>query len=81
MHLFPSRAAREQPIADIFPLEIRAPARLTPSMFAALRIQSGNWGMTRHRLDLNPEDYAVHYRTRRWSTALIVAKTLRWLAA
>jgi len=37
--------------------------------------------MTRRQLDLNPEDYAVHYRTRRWSAALIVAKTLRWLAA
>ena len=37
--------------------------------------------MTRHRLDLNLENYAVHYRTRRWSAALIVAKTLRWLAA
>lgn len=37
--------------------------------------------MIRRQLDLNPEDYAVHYRTRRWSAALIVAKTLRWLAA
>ena len=37
--------------------------------------------MTRRRLDLNPEMYAVHYRTRRWSAALVVAKTLRWLAA
>ena len=37
--------------------------------------------MARHRLDLNPEDYAVHFRTRRWSATLIIAKTLRWLAA
>ena len=37
--------------------------------------------MTRRRLDLNPEDYAVHYRPQRWSATLIVAKTLRWLAA
>ena len=37
--------------------------------------------MTRRRLDLNPMDYAVHYRTRRWSATLIIAKTLRWLAA
>lgn len=37
--------------------------------------------MTRRRLDVNPEDYAVHYRTRRVSTTLIIAKALRWLVA
>lgn len=37
--------------------------------------------MTRRRLKLNPVDHAVHYRTRRWSAILVIAKTLRWLAA
>lgn len=37
--------------------------------------------MTRRRLDVNPTDYGIHYRTRRWSVTLIIAKTLRWLAA
>ena len=37
--------------------------------------------MTRRRLDLNPQDYAIHYRTRRWSATLIIAKTLRWFSA
>lgn len=36
--------------------------------------------MTRQRLDLNPQDYAIHYRTRRWSATLIIAKTLRWFS-
>ena len=34
--------------------------------------------MSRKRLDLNPQDYSIHYRTRRWSATLIIAKTLRW---
>lgn len=37
--------------------------------------------MTRQRPDLNPQDYAIHYRTRRWSVTLIIAKTLRWFSA
>ena len=37
--------------------------------------------MTRRKLDLNPQDYAIHYRPRRWSATLIIAKTLRWFAA
>jgi len=37
--------------------------------------------MTRQRLDLNPQDYAIHYRTRRWSATLVIAKTLRWFSA
>jgi len=37
--------------------------------------------MTRQRLDLNPQDYAIHYRTRRWSATLLIAKTLRWFSA
>jgi len=37
--------------------------------------------MSRKRLDLNPQDYSIHYRTRRWSATLIIAKTLRWFSA
>jgi len=36
--------------------------------------------MARQRLDLNPEDYAIHYRTRRWSATLIIAQALRWFS-
>lgn len=37
--------------------------------------------MTRQRLDPNPQDYAIRYRTRRWSATHIIAKTLGWCSA